>query len=139
MASTWDPTQRVYPYLFYADVDAALAFLRNAFGFETTVHAVDPSDRDHVHAEVALGGTTVMVGKARDKWGTASVRECPGPHAGVFVVVDDVDGHHRRARAAGARIDAEPADMPWGARMYTARDAEGQVWYFATPRRTRPA
>ena len=40
-----------------------------------------------------------------------------------------------RARGAGAAIKTDPADKPWGDRMYTARDHEGHEWYFATPRR----
>jgi uncharacterized glyoxalase superfamily protein PhnB len=55
-------------------------------------------------------------------------------HAGVYVYVDDVDARCRRARAAGARIESEPEDKPWGDRMYTARDREGNQWYFATRR-----
>ncbi|MGH7819699.1 MAG: VOC family protein, partial [Candidatus Binatia bacterium] len=54
-------------------------------------------------------------------------------HCGIFVYVGGVDAHYRRARAAGAAIESEPADMEWGARMYTARDPQGNQWYFATP------
>ena len=44
----------------------------------------------------------------------------------------DVDAHFERARAAGARIDKAPEDLPYG-RSYGARDLEGHVWYFTTP------
>ena len=47
--------------------------------------------------------------------------------------VDDVDQHFRRAAAAGARIDSEPVDQPYGQREYGARDPEGHRWWFATP------
>jgi uncharacterized glyoxalase superfamily protein PhnB len=48
---------------------------------------------------------------------------------GVHVYVDDLDGHHHRARAAGARILREPEDQPYG-RLYCAEDLEGHRWMF---------
>jgi uncharacterized glyoxalase superfamily protein PhnB len=124
---------RIIPYLYVDDVSAYLAFLTRAFGFETRMHHADPDDADHVHAEAALGDAVVMLGRANPKWGTLAPRKLPGLHSGIFVYLDDVDGHFQRARAAGAVVESEPADQPWGARMYTARDPEGNQWYFATP------
>ena len=51
---------------------------------------------------------------------------------GVYVRVDDVDAHHARAVAAGAAIVRPPADTPYGAREYSARDLEGRLWSFGT-------
>ncbi|HEX7165384.1 MAG TPA: VOC family protein, partial [Acidimicrobiales bacterium] len=44
---------------------------------------------------------------------------------------DDVDAHCDAARRAGAEIVEEPADQPFGDRIYLARDPEGHEWYFA--------
>ncbi len=125
---------RIVPYLFVDDVAEYLGFLARAFGFETCTHEVDPGDPEHQHAEAALGEALVMVGHARPKWGTASPRTLAGVASGLYVSVEDVDAHCRRARAAGAAIESEPADQDWGDRMYTARDPEGHQWYFATHR-----
>jgi uncharacterized glyoxalase superfamily protein PhnB len=46
--------------------------------------------------------------------------------------VDDVDAHYHRAKHAGAAIDSPPTDQPCGQREYSARDPEGNLWYFAT-------
>ena len=51
---------------------------------------------------------------------------------GVYCVVDEVDAHCERARAAGAEITREPEDTPYGSREYTARDLEGHPWSFGT-------
>jgi uncharacterized glyoxalase superfamily protein PhnB len=126
--------QRLVPYLYVEDVAAYLEFLSRAFGFEKRMHEVDPADREHQHAEATLGGAVLMIGHATSKWGTASARRLPARHAGLYVYVEDVDVHCRRARAAGATIETEPADQAWGHRMYTARDPEGGQWYFASPR-----
>jgi uncharacterized glyoxalase superfamily protein PhnB len=52
---------------------------------------------------------------------------------GLAIVVDDVEAHYARARAAGARIDRPPVDQPYGRREYEARDPEGHRWWFGTP------
>jgi len=48
----------------------------------------------------------------------------------VMVRVDDVDGHHERAKRRGARIMRPPADFPYGERQYTVEDFAGRVWTF---------
>jgi uncharacterized glyoxalase superfamily protein PhnB len=49
----------------------------------------------------------------------------------VHAYVDDVDAHCARARAAGAKIEREPADQEYGDRNYGAIDPEGHRWFFA--------
>jgi lactoylglutathione lyase len=41
------------------------------------------------------------------------------------VYTDSCDVAIERLRAGGARITAEPADMPWGERMARALDPDG--------------
>jgi uncharacterized glyoxalase superfamily protein PhnB len=48
---------------------------------------------------------------------------------GVLVVVDDLDAHWERARAAGARVLTDPDETPHG-RQYRAEDPEGHRWLF---------
>jgi uncharacterized glyoxalase superfamily protein PhnB len=48
------------------------------------------------------------------------------------VFVPDVDEHHTRSAAAGARIIFPPADQPYGQREYGVSDLEGRLWSFAT-------
>jgi uncharacterized glyoxalase superfamily protein PhnB len=55
-------------------------------------------------------------------------------HTSVYVVVEDPDRHHDRAREAGARIERELTDQDYGSREYTARDPEGNLWSFGTYR-----
>ena len=44
----------------------------------------------------------------------------------LYIAVPDLETYHARARAAGA-IDLEPiASMPWGERLFYARDPFGQ-------------
>ncbi len=56
----------------------------------------------------------------------------------MHVYVDDVDAHYERAKAAGAEIEREPEDQPYGDRRYDVLDLEGQLWSFATRGRQVP-
>jgi uncharacterized glyoxalase superfamily protein PhnB len=125
-------TTRIIPFLYADDVAAHLEFLAKAFGFETRSHHVDPGDSEHEHGETVLGGEMVMISRASPKWGAAAPRNLPARHSSNYVYVGDVDAPFRRARAAGAAIQSEPEDKPWGDRAYTARDPEGHDWHFAT-------
>ena len=46
----------------------------------------------------------------------------------------DVDDHYERAKAAGAEIVQPPADTDYGARLYSVRDIEGNLWSFGNYR-----
>jgi uncharacterized glyoxalase superfamily protein PhnB len=128
-------SQRLFPFLYVDDVAAYLDFLARAFGFRRRMHHVDPNDPDHQHGEVTLGEEVLMVSRAHEKWGAVAPRG-QRLQAGVYVRVEDADAHCQHARAAGAVIESEPADRPWGDRMYTARDPEGHQWFFGTPLKT---
>lgn len=53
---------------------------------------------------------------------------------GVFVEVNDLDAHHARAVAAGARILPAAEEPGLGFRIYTAQDPEGHRWMFGERR-----
>ncbi|GHE88633.1 glyoxalase [Streptomyces griseoluteus] len=120
----------VYPTLLYADARAAIAQLTRALGF-TELAVYESEDGTVLHAELAQGNGAVMLGSKGRGGVFAEVMGGGGP-AGVYVVVDDVDAHHRRAVEHGVEILAPPTDQDYGARDYLARDAEGNVWSFGT-------
>jgi uncharacterized glyoxalase superfamily protein PhnB len=66
--------------------------------------------------------------------GLVSARSLPAQPGGLVVFVDDVDAHYHHARSGGATVDSPPTDQPYGQREYSARDPEGNLWYFATRR-----
>jgi uncharacterized glyoxalase superfamily protein PhnB len=124
----------MYPFVRYEDARAAIEWLSAAFGFEAR-EVTEGTDGAVVHAELAHGGSAVMLGSARENdWGLRTPRELGGVTAGVYVVVEDVDAHYERARAAGAEIMIELGDTMYGSREYMARDPEGHLWSFGTYR-----
>ena len=129
--------QRIIPYILYADAGAALEFLTKAFGFEERMRMPSP-DGTIMHAEVGYQGNSVMLATAVKDMGHKSPRDLPGRHGLIVCYVDDVDAHHARAKAAGAKIIAEPENQFYGDRTYRAQDTEGHEWSFHTHVRDVP-
>lgn len=119
----------------YRDAAAAIDWLVGAFGFEK--HLVVPGEGGAIaHAELVFGDGMVMLGSSRegdyDRL-LAPLAETGGkPTLGLYVVVDDVDAHYARAKAAGAEILIDIKDEDYGGRDYTCRDPEGYVWTFGS-------
>jgi uncharacterized glyoxalase superfamily protein PhnB len=119
----------LYPLMRFRDAPAAIAFLKTAFDFrERQVIAND--DGTIAHAELSYGPSILMLGSDRED----PVMGSRAGHGWIYVAVDDADEHCGRARAAGAKIFAEPYDTDYGSRDYTAHDLEGNVWHFGTYR-----
>jgi uncharacterized glyoxalase superfamily protein PhnB len=116
-----DKIPNIFPALRFADPDAALAWLSEAFGFvQRAVHR----DEEGVirHAEMSLDAGTIMLGHGD-----------PRSHS-IYVAIDDAEAHYERARAVGAEITRELQNTPYGSREYSARDLEGNNWSFGTYR-----
>ena len=109
------PPASIIPELGYDDVGAAIDWLCAAFGFHVRWRA-----GDH-RAQLSYGNGAIAVIESR---------YVPAGRS-VLVRVDDVDAHHARASAHGAKILAEPADYPYGERQYSAEDVDGNAWTFS--------
>jgi len=129
------PGIEVYCGHRYEDARAAIAWLVKAFGFAE--HEVHAGEGDQIaHAQLSFGNDIFMTGSARDDiFAFRTPAQLGGRYThAICGYADDPDGHCARARAAGAEIMQEPADQPYGARVYVARDPEGFVWCFGTYR-----
>jgi uncharacterized glyoxalase superfamily protein PhnB len=134
-----EPT--IVPQIPYRDVLAALSFLVRAFGFREMPGARlvgAGGEIDHVTLEFA--GAAVGIGP-EGHHGTISPRSGGIVSQYLSVYVDDVDAHHQRAVAAGARIAAPLSEYFWGDeghRTYEALDLEGHRWRFHQRLRAAP-
>ena len=118
----------IYPVLRYADPDAGIRFLVDAFGFAE--HQVDRGpDGAVVHAELTFGDGMVMLSRSG---GDEEVFDTGAQS--VYVAADDVDALHDRAVAAGAEIVYPLTDQEYGSRDFSARDPGGNLWSFGTYR-----
>ena len=125
--------ERVIPVLTYQDIPAAHDCLVNAFGFASG--GIDRNDEGQpIHGEVLVGSAPIWLHRVTAEHRLNSPRATDIANSGLFMYAEDVDAHYERARAAGALIDSQPVDQPYGQREYGARDLEGHRWWFATPK-----
>jgi PhnB protein len=128
--------QTVTPYLLYEDAPAAVEFLTEAFGFREIDRMTGEGGGMHVEMEVASDGAKIYLGAPTgDFRGPATA----GQTSMTYVLVDDVDRHYQKAKAAGATITEELIDLPYGDRRYGCDDAQGHAWTFATQMRPEAA
>jgi uncharacterized glyoxalase superfamily protein PhnB len=127
-------TATMFPFARYEDGKAAIDWLCEAFGLERReVHETE--DGTIVHAELGYGPSVFMLDSKPDPaFGLETARKLGAVTGGVYMCVEDVDGHYERAKAAGAEIVRELADTGYGSREYLARDLEGNLWSFGTYR-----
>jgi len=123
----------VSTYLTVKDVDAAIAFYRQAFGFEKRMTLPGP-DGKTVHGEVVWRDMVIMMGREG-----AQGQACQSPASsgvqcpiGLYVYVEDVDSGFKRSVQAGCEPKTEPTTMFWGDRIATVRDPNGYAWTLAT-------
>jgi uncharacterized glyoxalase superfamily protein PhnB len=128
------PAAALIPFVRYPDAERGLDFLSRAFGFEVLECHRTP-DGKVAHAELLLGpaGACLMVGSGPEAHHPGAVGfDLAGVSSGIYAYVPDVDAHHARAVAAGARVLRPLADTSYGAREYTAQDPGGHVWSFGS-------
>jgi uncharacterized glyoxalase superfamily protein PhnB len=118
----------IFPALKYSDGPAALKWLSRAFGFHEHV-SYPAADGTIAHAQMTLGNGMIMLGSSgrpdpENPWSTE--------RQGIYVCVDDIDGHYARAKSAGAEIVRALTDTEYGSREYSACDPEGHLWSFGT-------
>ena len=128
--------ERIIPVLTYQDIPRAHDFLVNVFGFNGGGVSRN-AEGQPIHGEVRAGDVTIWLYRVTAEHRLTSPLTSDVANSGLFVYVDDVDAHYERARAAGAPIDSQPVDQPYGQREYGARDLEGHRWWFATPAASR--
>jgi uncharacterized glyoxalase superfamily protein PhnB len=125
----------ITPVLRYRDAGKAALWLCEAFGFHEhdRAQALDGGVR---FVSLRLGDSFVVVRPVGnsplddlmvqpDAIGGASTQIC-------YLTIPDAVDHHKRAEAAGAKIENEPQDDGLGGRFYTCRDLEDHLWSFGT-------
>ena len=126
------PTPAVVPILVYGDIEAAHDFLVGTFGLTSGgLHRLD--DGTVVHGEVRNGEAPIWLHRVTAESEMDTPQDAAMSHGGLSVRIPDVDAHYGRVKAAGARIEREPTDQPYGLREYGVRDLENHRWWFSSP------
>jgi uncharacterized glyoxalase superfamily protein PhnB len=114
----------VVPELVYPDVEQAVDWLCDTFGFAELWRV-----SGH-RARLEIGNGVLIIADADAEFGrVAPERNGLRSHA-VMVKVEDVDAHHDHVRALGARVLSPPTTYSYGERQYSVEDLAGHEWTF---------
>ncbi|MGE0023051.1 MAG: VOC family protein [Hyphomicrobium sp.] len=123
------------PTLRYRDVEAAAAWLQDAFGFQLL--SIEPDDSNRmIGAQLVLNNGMVILAQVGvtayddvmlqpDEIGGAETQSC-------YIVVADAEAHCAKAKAHGAAIILDLQMLDQGGVGYLCRDLEGHLWSFGT-------
>jgi uncharacterized glyoxalase superfamily protein PhnB len=124
----WPPA--LTPYIVVSDARRAMDWYVEAFGAQRRGEPHVNADGTIGHAEVGIGDAVLMFSEASDLWPDVPVRAPDSPATfshSLHLEVDDVDATTERARRAGAAVERQPADQPYG-RASVIVDPFGHRW-----------
>jgi predicted enzyme related to lactoylglutathione lyase len=113
------------------DLPASVRFYEEAIGFG--VAQSYERDGRMVAAVIAAGDIRIVLNQDDGKLGWDRIKG-----QGIYLQInvagaDDVDAAAARIRAAGGTLLDEPADRPWGVRMFQFHDPDGFKLGVSTP------
>ncbi|WP_067673791.1 VOC family protein [Nocardia miyunensis] len=116
------------------DPDAALAFYRDALGFELRNDVgyngmrwltVGPADQPGIN--VVLYPPQASPGITDDERRTITEMMSKGTYGSILMATKDLDGSFDRVKATGAEVVQEPTEQPYGVRDCAFRDPAGNM------------
>ena len=103
------------------DLEASLAWYRDVVGF--TVN--QQHEREGVVRAVSFSAGAVQLLINQDDGAKGMDRVKGEGFSLMFTTSQDIDAIARGITERGGTLDSEPADMPWGARVFRLRDPDG--------------
>lgn len=119
------PADTLLPHVTYRNLEEAIAWLSNAFGFVEHYRYGDPISG----AQMRAGNAWIMLQKPGDRYATPMALGFATQSLTVFV--DDVDAHFERAKSAGVKIVEDVHETVYGELQYGATDLDGHHWLFS--------
>jgi catechol 2,3-dioxygenase-like lactoylglutathione lyase family enzyme len=116
------------------DPDAAVAFYRDALGFEVRndvgyqgMHWITVGPADQPDTNIVLYPPAATPGLTDDEHRTIEEMMAKGSYATILLATKDVDGTFERLQAGDAEVVQEPTDQPYGVRDCAFRDPAGNL------------
>ncbi len=113
------------------DLDASIRFFRDAVGFG--VAATYETEGKVTTAVIVAGNCQIVLNQDDGKLGWDRIKGL-----GFYLQINvkdaaEVDATAARITAAGGTLTDEPADRPWGVRMFQFKDLDGFKFGVSTP------
>lgn len=121
----------ITPYLVVQGASGAIDYYKKVFGATERMRMDAPGGRVG-HAELAIGGSTIMLADEFPDMGIRGPKAFGGSPVSILLYVPNVDEVFKRAVDAGAKALRPVADQFYGDRMGTLEDPFGHVWSVAT-------
>jgi uncharacterized glyoxalase superfamily protein PhnB len=129
----WPPA--LTPYIVVSDARRAVDWYGDVLGAQRRGEPIVNADNTIGHVELGLGDAVLMLSEPSGLWPDVPVRAPESPatfsHT-LHLEVTDVDGTTERARQAGAAVEREPTDQPYG-RGAVIVDPFGHRWMLLRP------
>jgi uncharacterized glyoxalase superfamily protein PhnB len=113
------------------DLKTSVAWYRDVLGMVVT----QEYERDGAVRAVAMQAGAVRFLLNQDDGGRGWDRVKGEGFAIQITTTQSIDAIADRVRANGGQLDTEPADMPWGARVFRLRDPDGFKLSVSSPRK----
>lgn len=111
--------QTVMPYLILREVAGFIDFTKKVFeAGELSIYKNE--DGGIMHAEINIGGSTLMVGESNDAWSVQN--------AGLYINVENTDQTFQKALDQGAEVVMPISDKEYG-RTSGIKDPYGNTWW----------
>jgi uncharacterized glyoxalase superfamily protein PhnB len=114
--------------LTVADIHKSMAWYRDVIGFEVQ----QQHERDGQLRAVALKAGSVRIMINQEDGAKGWDRTKGEGFSLQFMTEDNLDEMAAKIKASGSTLDTEPADMPWGVRMFRMRDPDGFKLVFSS-------
>jgi uncharacterized glyoxalase superfamily protein PhnB len=121
-------------YLAVDDPEKALAFYRDALGFEVrndvgygTMRWITVGPAGQPQTSIVLGPPAPDPGLSDDERRTIAQVMAKGGYGLIVLATSDLAGTFERVKASGADVVQEPADQPFGIRDCAFRDPAGNM------------
>ncbi|MEO7712795.1 MAG: VOC family protein [Gemmatimonadaceae bacterium] len=111
------------------DIHASLAWYRDVLGFNVDREMA----RDGILRAVALQAGPVRLLLNQDDGAKGLDRDKGAGLSLMLTTRQSVDVIAARIRSNGGSLVSEPADMPWGARVFRVRDPDGYAFAVSSP------
>ena len=124
--------QTVTAYICIKGAAEAIEFYKRAFGATETFKRITDSTGRVGHAEITIGGSTIMIADEHPEHGFRGPLSLGGSPVLFVVDVPDVDAMAPRAVAAGGRLTRPIENQFYGDRTGEITDPYGYRWYLST-------
>jgi PhnB protein len=122
----------VIPYVIIKGAARAIDFYQQAFGAKETFARITDSIGRVGHAEIQIGGSTLMLADEHLEIGAVSPQTLGGSPMSFVVNVPDVDTTVKHALAAGGTLSRPLENKFYGHRSGEGTDPFGYRWTLST-------